>query len=81
MNVKNVMKVVLCNFLEWATINLFKIKLKGPMSKVFIKYKLNISAEVSNSLTSWTKHFGDIGMLKSLFFVLDDRRAAGKIVG
>ena len=28
--------------------------------------------------TNWTKHFGDIGMLESLFFILHNRRAVGK---
>ena len=42
-------------------------------SNVFIKYILNIF---------WSfKRIGDIGMLKSLFLILHDRRAVGKIVG
>ena len=31
--------------------------------------------------TNLTKHCGDIGMLKSLIFILHNRKAVGKIVG
>ena len=43
---------------------------------MFIKYELNIL----KFQTNWSKHCGDIGMLKSLFFNLHYRRAVG-IVG
>ena len=44
---------------------------------MFINYKIS----TLKFQTNWMKQCRDIGMLKSLFFILHNRRAVGKIVG
>ena len=42
---------------------------------------LHIKETYSKVSNNWTKHRGDFGMFKSLFFSLHNRGVVGKIVG